>query len=81
MDVPISPDLIEQPIKRVHRSGQTKPVNAYFTFAKGTIDERLYGLIVEKSGDINNIIDVNSKKGIVRYDEIPELLFKELTNK
>ena len=79
MDVPISPDLIEQPIKRSHRSGQKRPVNAYFTFAKGTIDERLYSLIQEKAGDINAIIDADTKKGVVKYDEIPEMLFKELT--
>lgn len=81
MDIPISPDLIEQPIKRVHRGGQTRPVQAFFTFAKGTVDERLYSLITEKAGDINAVIDANSKKGIVRYENIEEQLFKELTNK
>jgi len=79
MDIPISPDLIEQPIKRAHRSGQKRPVNAYFTFAKGTIDERLYSLIQEKAGDINAIIDADTKKGVVKYEEIPEMLFRELT--
>ena len=81
MDVPISPDLIEQPIKRLHRSGQKGVVNAFFTFARGTVDERLYSLITEKAGDINAIIDANSKKGVVSYENIPEQLFKELTNK
>jgi SWI/SNF-related matrix-associated actin-dependent regulator of chromatin subfamily A-like protein 1 len=80
MDIPVSPDLIEQPIKRVHRSGQKKPVNAYFTFAKGTIDERIYSLIVEKAGDINRVIDADTKNGVVEYEKIPEMLFKELTN-
>lgn len=80
MDIPVSPDLIEQPIKRLHRGGQTRPVNAYFTFAKGTIDERIYSLIVGKARDINDIIDADTKKGVVRYENIEETLFKELTN-
>lgn len=80
MDIPVSPDLIEQPIKRLHRSGQTKPVKAYFTFAKGTIDERIYSLIVGKARDINDIIDADTKRGVVRYENIEETLFKELTN-
>lgn len=80
MDVPISPDLIEQPIKRCHRSGQTRPVFAYFAISRGTIDERIYNLITEKSGDINAIIDADTKKGVIDYSDIPEQLFKELTN-
>lgn len=81
MDVPVSPDLIEQPVKRCHRGGQERPVVAYFTFAKGTVDERLYSIVTEKAGDINAIIDVDTKKGVVRYENIPEQLFKELTDK
>lgn len=80
MDVPVSPKDIEQPVKRCHRSGQERPVFAYFSIAKGSIDEKIYNIITNKTRDINAVIDADSKKGVVDYGNLEELLFKELTN-
>lgn len=79
MDVPVSPKDIEQPVKRCHRGGQERPVFAYFAIARNSIDERIYRLIIDKTRDINSVIDADSKKGIVDYGDLEEKLFKELT--
>lgn len=79
-DIPFTPDWIEQPYKRIHRPGQTRTCNIYFTIARDTIDEQLYSLVAEKAGDINEIVD-KDKEGVIDYHDIQEELLKELLNK
>lgn len=77
MDMPITPDNLEQPYKRAHRIGQTKQVNVYYTIAKNTIDERVYDLIKDKLDDIIEIFD-KGKKGVIHYEDLEEKLIKDL---
>jgi SWI/SNF-related matrix-associated actin-dependent regulator of chromatin subfamily A-like protein 1 len=80
MNFPFTPDLLEQPYKRAHRIGQTKPVNVYYTIGKDTIDENIFNIVKDKTRDINKLVD-NQKKGVVDYDNIQDRLFKDLFNK
>ena len=77
MNFPFTPDDLEQPLKRAHRIGQTMPVNGYYTIVKGSIDEHIYNIIVDKSQDINNILD-KGKKGVVNYGNLMNKVFKNL---
>ena len=80
MNFPFTPDLLEQPYKRAHRIGQTKPVNVYYTIGRDTIDENIFNIIKDKTRDINKLIDSN-KKGVVDYDSIQDKLFSDLFRK
>ena len=79
MNFPFTPDDLEQPQKRAHRIGQKRPVNAYYTIVKNSIDEHIYNLIVDKSEDINYVLD-KGKKGVVHYGQVMSKLFKTLIN-
>lgn len=81
LNFPFTPDDIEQPYKRAHRIGQNKTVNVYFTIVKNSIDEHIYNIIVNKSRDINNLLD-KGKKGVVDYEtNIMDKVFNSLLNK
>lgn len=75
---PFTPDDLEQPYKRSHRIGQKNKVNVYYTICEGTIDEHIYKMIVDKSRDINFLIDGEGKKGVVDYSALPNMLFNSL---
>jgi len=51
-------------------------VYVYYTLGRGTIDERVYEIIKDKSSDINSLIDDN--KNVVNYGSIEGQLFKSL---
>lgn len=78
LNLPWTPDDIEQPFKRAHRIGQNRTVNVYILLAMQTVDEYIYNLITEKAGDINKLIDNEDTKGVIKYDSIPGDLFREL---
>lgn len=77
MNFPFTPDQLEQPYKRAHRIGQNQKVNVYYTIAEQTIDERIFDMIVDKTQDINELVDHN-KKGVVHYPQIEGILWKHL---
>lgn len=78
MNFPFTPDDIEQPYKRAHRIGQNSTVNVYFTIVKNSIDEHIYNIIIDKSRDINSLID-KGKKGVLNYEsEVMNLVFNKL---
>ncbi len=77
MNFPFTPDQIEQAQKRSHRSGQKRKVHVYYTIARGTIDEHIYNLIIDKSKDINMLID-GDHAGVINYENITGELFKRL---
>ena len=76
MNFPFTPDDLEQPYKRAHRIGQKEKVYVYYTLGRGTIDERVYEIIKDKSADINSLIDDN--KNVVNYGSLEGQLFKSL---
>jgi SWI/SNF-related matrix-associated actin-dependent regulator 1 of chromatin subfamily A len=77
MDMGFTPDLLEQPYKRLHRMGQTKDVEVMYTMIPDSIDERIYRLIENKTDDINAAID-HKKAGVVQYGSLEKKLFKSL---
>lgn len=79
INFPFSPADLEQAQKRLHRGGQKNKVNVYYTICKDAIDEGLFHLISDKASDITSIIDKG--KAVVRYDDIPNKLFRELIKK
>ncbi|RLI52206.1 hypothetical protein DRO61_00315 [Candidatus Bathyarchaeota archaeon] len=77
MNFPFTPDDIEQPQKRAHRIGQKRSVNVYYTIVKNSIDEHIYDLIIDKSTDINSVLD-KGKKGVVHYGNVENKVFNKL---
>ena len=74
---PFTPDLIEQPMKRSHRGGQTKDVDIFFTIIPDSIDEKIYQIIQSKGDDINQVID-HDKSDKMEYGSIENKLFNSL---
>ena len=64
-----TPAREEQAEARLHRHGQKNPVTAHYLVAKGTVDEKLDGIIRTKRKLVGQVI---------RQDEVLELLLKEL---
>ena len=57
IDLPWNPAVLEQRIGRVHRLGQHKPVRIYNLISKGTIEERILGLIAFKKSVFTGVLD------------------------
>lgn len=77
MNMPFVPAEIEQAQKRLHRGGQKRRVFVYYTLARETIDDHIYSIIIDKSQDINALIDGNHK-GVINYSNITKELFRKL---
>ena len=60
---------------RIHRIGQTEHSNIYYLIAKGTIEEKLCGVIQEKQKVISNVLDGKAKFNQL---DVFDLLSKEL---
>ena len=80
MNFPFLPADIEQAQKRLHRSGQKDRVFVYYTLAEGTIDNHIYDIIIDKSNDINALVD-GDHKGVIQYSNITKKLFNSLLTK
>lgn len=57
MDLPWNPAVLEQRIGRVHRLGQTQPVQVFNFVAKGTIEEGMLSLLGFKKSLFTGILD------------------------
>lgn len=78
LNFPFTPDDIEQPYKRAHGPNQKSTLNVYFTIVKDSIDEHIYGILTDKSRDINALID-NNKAGVVNYEaSVTNMVFNKL---
>ena len=73
---PLTPPELWQAEDRLHRIGQNKSVNIFYTVCEDTIDDHLDALIADKAGDINQLIDRG--KEAIDYGGIPEMLYKKL---
>lgn len=56
-----SNDLYRQMVKRLHRSGQTKPVTVHRIIARNTIDSAVYAAVAEKEAGQDSMMKVLSK--------------------
>jgi len=55
-DLPWNPSRLDQRIGRVHRYGQTKPVFVYNLLVAGTIDGRVYQVLLQKIEEIRKTL-------------------------
>ena len=56
-DLPWNPSTMEQAEDRCHRAGTTSTVNIYSIITKGTVDEKVYNIIMNKDGVSKYIVD------------------------
>lgn len=79
MGFPFTNSKLEQANDRIHRIGQWADCDIYYTFAKKTIDERIFALIERKYNDVSVVID-GCKEDIdfnnINFDEME--LFKDV---
>lgn len=68
---------MEQGISRCYRIGQKNKVKVYLPIALDSIDEFIYDMLVDKSKDINQLVD-KGKTGVTNYASIESELFKKL---
>jgi superfamily II DNA or RNA helicase len=57
LDLPWNPAVLEQRIGRIHRYGQTRPVNIINLISAGTIEERMLTLLQFKSSVAKGVLD------------------------
>jgi superfamily II DNA/RNA helicase len=57
LDLPWNPAVLEQRIARVHRFGQTQPVDVYALVAEGGIEARIAGLVADKKALFRGLFD------------------------
>jgi len=55
-DLPWNPMAVEQRIGRIHRYGQQDTCQVYNLIARDTVEERIYGMLEKKLGEIANAI-------------------------
>lgn len=58
---------LEQANDRTHRIGIYEEVEIYYTFAKGTIDDKIFRLVERKYNDVSVVID--GEKDIINFNE------------
>lgn len=56
-DLPWNQATVEQAEDRCHRTGTTQTVNIYSIITKGTVDEKVYNIIMNKDGVSKYIVD------------------------
>ncbi|KTW26006.1 hypothetical protein T552_03276 [Pneumocystis carinii B80] len=64
-----NPFLEEQAINRIHRIGQTKPVQIYKLVVKGTVEQRVLDLQKRKRDLIENALEENASMQISRLNK------------
>lgn len=57
LDLPWNPAVLEQRIGRIHRLGQTHPIDAYALVSVGSIEERIAGLVADKRALFTGLFD------------------------
>jgi SWI/SNF-related matrix-associated actin-dependent regulator 1 of chromatin subfamily A len=68
-----TPSDHDQAEDRVLRIGQKYPVTCYYMAAKGTVDERIIGMLEYKRENITMVIDGKSEINNLTYDLFPEV--------
>ncbi len=60
LELPWNPAVLEQRVGRIHRLGQTEPVEVYAIVARGGIEERIAGLVADKRALFRGLFDGES---------------------
>lgn len=76
INFPFVPAHLHQATDRLHRIGQKSCVNVHYTFCTDSVDEYIWDILMDKSIDINSLID-NGKEEIERGSMV-EILIKKL---
>ncbi|KAI1114498.1 hypothetical protein F5Y14DRAFT_414455 [Nemania sp. NC0429] len=61
-----NPSVEDQAMKRAHRLGQIKPVNAYRILVKETVEDRIIALQEKKRQLVNDVLNPEAQKGVSR---------------
>ncbi|RPF55644.1 DEAD/DEAH box helicase [Aquisalibacillus elongatus] len=85
-DLPWNPMKLEQRIGRIHRFGQEKDVNIYYTVLNNTIDQRILNLLYNKLDLFKDVIgeldQILSSLGIQSLEnEIEEIMYESQSEK
>ena len=78
MDPWWNPAVEDQASDRAHRIGQLRPVTIYRLVTKGTIEEKIVGMHLQKRGLADSLLDESNLSGKVSADELLALLRKDL---
>jgi len=77
MDPWWNPAVEDQASDRAHRIGQKRPVTIYRLVTKGTIEEKIVGLHLQKRGLADSLLEESDMSGKVSAEELLALLRKE----
>ena len=77
MDPWWNPAVEDQASDRAHRIGQQRPVTIYRLVTKGTIEEKIVGLHLQKRGLADSLLDETDVSGRVSAEELLALLRTE----
>jgi hypothetical protein len=74
VDLPWNPAVLEQRIGRVHRLGQTRPVQVVSFVAKGTIEEGMLGLLGFKRSLFGGVLDGGEREVVLGGDRLKRFM-------
>jgi len=77
MDPWWNPAVEDQASDRAHRIGQQRPVTIYRLVTKGTIEEKIVGLHLQKRGLADSLLDESDLSGKVSAEDLLALLRSE----
>jgi superfamily II DNA or RNA helicase len=66
LELPWNPAVLEQRIGRIHRLGQVRPIDVYNLLTRGSIEERIAGLVADKRALFKGLFDGNTDE--LRFD-------------
>jgi SNF2 family DNA or RNA helicase len=78
MDPWWNPAVEDQASDRAHRIGQLRPVTIYRLVTKGTIEEKIVGLHLQKRGLADSLLEETDMSGKVSAEELLALLRSEI---
>ena len=74
LDLPWNPAVLEQRIGRVHRLGQQKPVRVINLISKGTIENRILGVIGFKKSIFEGVLDGGDDQVLMSESKFSKLM-------
>lgn len=72
LDLPWNPAVLEQRVGRIHRLGQSQPIDVYSLVSEGSIEERIASLVADKRALFRGLFDGETDS--VRFDRAASVL-------